>query len=104
MMDNTQIRQLMIQAIPSVDPTKLEVEMMNWDGIAGYWYRTDMGTLHGKAIALHKSEKEIAAELASDLSSLIVGETLGLSPYEGKVGRHPDDCTCSKHKGLNGQA
>jgi hypothetical protein len=105
MMNDAEIRRLMIQAIPALDPQKLDVSLMDYDAVAGYWYRGDMGTLHGRAIAVNRPEKDIAADLAQDLSSLIIGDRLEISPYEGKAGRHPDNCTCSKHlKDTVGQA
>lgn len=109
MINDAAIRQYMIQALPLViDPGKLEVAMTDYDYTAAYWYRAEMGTLHGKTVALHKDEKAIAADLASDLSALLIADTVNgieVSPYEGKAGRHPDNCTCSTHaKVLNGQA
>jgi len=105
MIDDAHIRQLMIKAIPEINPALLEVAALNYDATVGYWYRGEMGTLHGAAIALNRPAETIAADLATDLASLIVGDRLGISPYEGKAGRHPDDCTCSRHaKAVNGQA
>lgn len=105
MIDDAQIRQLMIKALPSlIDPAKLEVEMLDYDSCAGYWYRGPLGTLHGRAVAIQRSELEIAAELAADLGSLFIVDALNadISPYEGKAGRHPDTCSCSKHKAVSG--
>ncbi len=104
-MNDAQIRDLMIQAIPTLEPGKLEVSLMDYDRLAGFWYRSDEGVLRGSVIALHKTEKEIAAELASDLSDMIIRQNVQMSPYEGRSGRHPDNCTCSKHlKAVDGQA
>ncbi len=108
MLDDSQIRQMMIKALPGlIDPSKLEVGFLDYDASAGYWYRDTAGTKHGRAPAIQRTETEIAAVLAADLGSHFVADALAnaiddASPYEGKPGRHPSDCTCSKHGTLNG--
>lgn len=105
MLDDSQIRQMMIKALPGlIDPAKLEVGMLDYDAAAGYWYRGSDGVKHGRAPAIQRTETEIAAVLASDLGAHFVDDAMkdGISPHEGKPGRHPLDCTCSKHRTLNG--
>ena len=110
MIDDAHIRRLVLQAIPDIDPYRFEVCMMDWDAAVGWWLRKDDGSKdHGRAIAIRRTEGEIATEIATDISRIRCGTVIegveilpeilpDISPYEGKGGRHPNNCTCSKHK------
>jgi len=107
MLDDSLVRRMVLTAIPDIDPSRFEVCMMDYDATIGWWLRKDDGTKdHGRFIALNRTEKELAADIAADVSAKRCGtviEEIGLqiapkaSPYEGKRGKHPNSCTCSKH-------
>ena len=102
-LDDSRIRTLVLAACPAIIPKHLEVCENDHGATVGFWYRKEDGTIQrGNTIALHRTEAEVAAELASQLLepqtiATIAQAQATLSPYEGKAGRHPDTCTCSKH-------
>ncbi len=101
MIDDCQIRHLIAKAVPAIDPAKLEVCMVDYDAAVAYLYRDGQRILQGRAPAIQRTEAEIASVLAVDLTTHLIesvmAEAPSLSPYEGKGGRHPRTCTCSKH-------
>lgn len=108
MINDCLVRQLMLKAVPSPLPGRLEVEMVDYDAATAYVYRDGPRILKGRTPAIQRTEQEIASALAANLTGQLVEHiiaTADISPYEGKPGRHPENCTCSKHlKAMNGQA
>ena len=109
MLDDAHIRRLVLHAIPDIDPHRLEVQEMDYGAAVGWWLRNEQGYRdHGRTIALNRSEADIAKDIASDIATLRCGTKIEEavefiiaplpSPYEGKRGKHPNNCTCSKHK------
>ncbi len=130
MLDDARIRQMVLQAVPDIDPYRLEVSELDYGKTVGWWLRNDQGYRdHGKVEALNRKDGDIAVSIAQsinmvrcgtvieevDLGCVLVGEEAGPtwtdhdpkvdfitthepSPYEGKGGRHPNNCTCSKHR------
>jgi hypothetical protein len=124
MIDDAHIRRLILTAIPDIEPHKLEVQEMDYGAAVGWWLTNEVGYKdHGRVIALRRSEADIAKEIAGDIATkrcgtviedaVVIGPFLEeaatsedgktwtpieISPYEGKGGRHPANCTCSKHR------
>jgi len=108
MINDCLVRSLIINAVPNLHPSRLEVEMVDYDAATAYVYRDGPRILKGRTPAIQRTEQEIASALAANLTGQMVEHiiaTSDISPYEGKPGRHPENCTCSKHlKAVNGQA
>lgn len=111
MLDDAEIRRMVLTAIPDIEPHRLEICMMDYDSAVGWWLRDDNGYKEtGRAIAINRTEKEIAAEIAGEIATKRCGTLIEdipiqntpvehvRSPYEGKRGKHPNNCTCSKHR------
>lgn len=102
-LDDSRIRNLVLTACPGIIPRHLEVCENDHGATVGFWYRRDDGTIQrGSTIALNRTEAEVASEIATQLLSEqakteITAAALVMSPYEGKRGKHPNKCTCSKH-------
>lgn len=115
-LDDSRIRKLVLAACPHIEPKRLEVNEMDYGARMGFWYRKPEGGVQlGSAIALQRTEAEVATELAAELLGTKAKADIleagannthpEVSPYEGRAGRHPDSCTCSKHlKATSGQA
>lgn len=110
--DDAAIRKLILGVRPDIPPSSLEVCEMNQGDLVGFWYRPkDQPVMQGRTIALHKTDPEIAEALLTELMQEetrrkfavaspgvdLKVQVTELSPYEGKGGRHPNTCTCSKH-------
>lgn len=141
MLDDAAVRRMVLATIPDIAPSRLEICLMDYDAVMGWWLRKDDGTKdHGRVIAIKRTEKELAVEIASDIAAKRCGTIIGEivadipviaatitrtrygtleaaeraqihavatgplgsdawpGPYEGKGGRHPNNCTCSKHR------
>lgn len=112
-LDDSRIRSLVLAACPHIDPKRLEVSEVHYGDLMGFWHRKEDGTVHrDHVVAVKRTEAEVAADIAELLlqerTKVIIAEhhaaeaiappTAGpLSPYEGKRGKHPNNCTCSKH-------
>ncbi len=108
-LDDSRIRRLVLAACPQIEAWRLEVSEINYGDLMGFWHRKGDGTVHkGHVLAIKRTEAEVAADIASELLSegarveidAIVAAhnaTFQPSPYEGKRGKHPKSCTCSKH-------
>lgn len=107
-LDDARIRRLVLAACPHIEPHALEVCEMDHGATIGFWYRNPEGGIQrGAAGAIRRTEAEVAEELAAELLGTKAKADIsaaGKSPYEGKGGRHPNTCTCSKHlKATSGQ-
>lgn len=118
MIDDAHIRRMVLAAIPQLEPGRFEVSMMDYDVSCGYWYRSpDFNNLQGRALAIQRTEAEIAQEIAAEIAGKMAADKVvpitysemvdtgnmphaTRSSFEGRAGRHPNTCTCSKH--LNG--
>lgn len=115
MLDDADIRRMVLYAIPDIDPDRLEICMVDYDAAVGWWLRDDFGYKEtGRAIAINRTEKEIAAEIAGDITTRRCGTVIddipiqiapdepmkapAITNHEGRAGRHPKNCTCSKHR------
>lgn len=101
--DEGKIRALVVAGLKGPEAWRVELEPIDFGARLGVFYR-DTGGVKRVSVATHgKTEEQIAFGLLSELMNRpeIVTDSV-LSPYEGKSGRHPDTCTCSKHKAVNG--
>jgi hypothetical protein len=97
--DEPAVRALMLKGDDRLEASKLQVMEYGFGASCGYVYRhPDYGTLSGRVIAIQRTNEEMAAGLLEDLLPKIAEQTMRRSPYEGKPGRHPDICTCSRHR------
>lgn len=102
-LDDSRIRHLVLAACPFISPRSLEISEMDFGAAIGFWHRKEDGTIQkGSAVAIKRTEAEVAGEIAGALlgakAQVDVHEAVkSLSPYEGKRGKHPKACTCSKH-------
>lgn len=110
-LDDSRIRSLVLAACPHIDPKRLEVSEVNYGDLMGFWHRKEDGTVHtGNVVAIKRTEQEVAQDIAEKLlhkqavaniewaaSKLSEDLATAASPYEGKRGKHPKSCTCSKH-------
>ncbi len=103
-LDDSRIRRMILTARPDIQPKRFEVSEMDHGAVIGYWFRHETGEIMtGSAIALHRTEKEVAEELLSRIMAeegrrlISTTDAIDRSPYEGKRGKHPKTCTCSKH-------
>jgi len=113
--DDAHIRRLVLMAHPDILPSTLEIDMTNYDATCSWRLRGDGGRIDtGNVVAIQRTETEMASEIAADIAKLRCGRiiedttipqeprvlqdlTKAPSPYEGKRGKHPNNCTCSKH-------
>lgn len=118
--DDAAIRKTILRVRPDIDPHAFEVSEINYGDLVGFWYRPKgQPIIIGRTIALHKTDHEISEALLTELMQeegrrLLAEEGSGdalppvlfpPSPYEGKRGKHPNNCTCSKHlKAADGEA
>lgn len=116
-LDDSRIRTLVLAACPGIEPRRLEVNEVNYGDLMGFWHRKEDGTVEsGNVIALHRTEAEVAGEIAGRLLTAQAVDTIvaeqstlrqemsgitdlmrGPSPYEGKRAKHPANCACSTH-------
>lgn len=116
-LDDSRIRTLVLAACPGIEPRRLEVNEVNYGDLMGFWHRKEDGSVQsGNVIALHRTEAEVAGDIAGRLLTAQAVDTIvaeqsalrqemsgitdlmrGPSPYEGKRGKHPANCTCSTH-------
>lgn len=98
-LDDSHIRTLVLAACPGIEPRRLEVNEVNYGDLMGFWHRKEDGSVQsGNVIALHRTEAEVAGEIAGRLlTAQAIATIAGPSPYEGKRGKHPANCTCSTH-------
>lgn len=106
--DEDKIRAQIIAGLKGCEPSRVELEQFDYGGKLGVYYRSPMGLQRVQTETAGKTEDQIAFAL---LSLLLNGHSEPrilhpvppiASPYEGKRGKHPKSCTCSKHKGLDG--
>lgn len=100
-------------------PWQIEMEEIDYGEKLGVFYRSKDGVKRAVTETRGKTEDQIAFALLSTLMNkpdlqeitelTVVRETLRqaaeaglISPYEGKRGKHPNNCTCSKHLRVNG--
>lgn len=118
--DEDKIRHQIIAGM-TCEPWRVELEAINYGERLGVFYRSPTGIIRAQTDAKGRTEDQIAFALISVLMDEVgekrranfavaaPGANLKVqidelpSPYEGKSGRHPASCTCSKHKGLDGQ-
>lgn len=82
------------------EPWQVEMEEIDYGEKLGVFYRGKDGVKRVSADTRGKTEDQIAFALLSLLLNKPIEAEI--SPYEGKAGRHPDSCTCTKHKALDG--
>lgn len=113
------------------EPWQVEMEEIDYGEKCGVFYRGPQGIKRAMVEARGKTENQIAFALLAMLMNNQEYKVIGVgnhaaiiptvlpeanalgeiqlpltpikSPYEGKGGRHPSSCTCSKHKALDGQ-
>lgn len=84
------------------EPWQIEMEEIDYGEKLGVFYRSKDGVKRAVTETRGKTEDQIAFALLSLLMNK--PEIVPASPisaasiYEGKAGRHPDNCTCSKHR------
>lgn len=89
------------------EPWQVEMEEIDYGERCGVFYRSPQGIKRAMVETRDKTENQIAFALLSMLMNKPIEEAPPIattSPYEGKGGRHPSSCTCSKHKALDGSA
>lgn len=100
------------------EPWQVEMEEIDYGEKCGVFYRSPQGIKRAAVETRDKTENQIAFALLSILMNepAPAPETVtwtensdptswdAISPYEGKRGKHPNNCTCSKHKALDGSA
>lgn len=97
--DETKIRQQVIAGLRA-EPWQVELEQIDHGVRLGVFYRSPQGIKRVIAETVRRNEDQIAFDLLSQL----MNKPIDIAPalYEGRAGRHPDNCTCSKHKAVNG--
>lgn len=102
-LDDSRIRHLVLAACPDIAPKSLEVSEMDYGVTIGFWHRKDDGTIQtGSVVAVKRTEVEVAGDIAAELTGTkakadVQRAAVTISPYEGKRGKHPRSCSCSKH-------
>ena len=104
--DEDKIRRFVIAGLGVSEPWRIELEQINYGEKLGVFYRSTDGIKRASVSTISRNDEQIAAALVLAVQSLSLFPDKPLnappvkSPYEGKKGRHPDSCTCSRH--LNG--
>lgn len=132
MYNDIAVRSLILAQMPGVEPWRMEMEDVDYGERMGVFYRSaDKGVIRHSVIAKGRTDEEIASdflglltgrsdEAADPIITATVGEPVitpdtivvsmnasDVAPpnYEGRRGRHPGTCVCSKcsaKKSLNG--
>lgn len=124
--DEDKIRRMVLNGLKNPDPWRVELEPINFGDRLGVFYTPTDGVIKRESVDTKgKSDEQIAFGLLLALRDpVMVMATLkeiedenaappqpsmlqkamdGIrSLYEGKRGKHPNNCTCSKHLGANG--
>lgn len=131
--DEHRIRKAVIAGLKQPEEWRVEMEAINYGERLGVFYRGPKGVQRVSVDARGKTDDQIAFGLLSELLNgkpdlaeitertclvATVGQTKaalreemsgitpimrGQSPYEGKRGKHPNSCTCSKHIKAHGE-
>lgn len=89
------------------EPWQIEMEEIDYGEKLGVFYRSKDGVKRAVTDTRGKTEDQIAFALLSQLMNkpeIVEPKSINAaSIYEGKAGRHPDNCTCSKHVKAHGE-
>lgn len=102
------IRRQIIAGLKNPDPWRVELEEIDHGARLGVFYRSTDGVKRAVVATRGHSEDRIAFALLSELMNAPINEAAtkpiptSTSPYEGRRGKHPRTCTCSKHKAVDG--
>lgn len=126
MYNDAAIRQTILQAT-GIEPWRIEMEDIDYGERIGMFYRSPEGVVRHAVPMKGRTENEVAGDFIAFISGAqvvtldgvtisspemrepkslwaqpkefaeAVEKMLGDSPYEGKAGRHPLDCTCTRH-------
>lgn len=101
------IRAQVIAGLKTPEPWRVELEAINYGEKLGVFYRAIDGIKRVSVDTRGKTDDQIAFGLLSELmnrpipveefAEVTPAAWTALSPYEGKRGKHPNACTCSKH-------
>lgn len=90
------------------EPWQIEMEEIDYGEKLGVFYRSKDGIKRAVTETRGKTEDQIAFALLSilmnkpEITPAPVSPVSAPSLYEGKRGKHPNNCTCSKHLRVNG--
>lgn len=125
MYNDITVRTIILKSFPGIEPWRMEMEDLDYGDRMGVFFRKPDGTIQRVNVVVKgKTEEQIAADFVEKLKEPVplvyeqprafistepqtvlmseVNSIKTFSPYEGKRGKHPKDCTCSKHGGMNG--
>ena len=113
--DESKIRRQVIAGLRNPEPWRVEMEEIDYGKRLGVFYRSPNGVRRFSTDTSGKTEDQIAFALVRGLLDapvlppvieailkIAVASIQPPSPYEGRRGKHPKNCTCSKHKAVNG--